>query len=154
MEYFSYFDSPIGVMTLAEEDGSLTVIRFPHRPRPAGAAEEETPLLREAARQLAEYFDGRRRVFDLPLAPRGTPFQHRVWEALKAIPYGETRTYGQVAAAVGNPRACRAVGMANHYNPLPIVIPCHRVLGANGALTGFGGGLDIKQFLLALEREA
>ena len=109
-------------------------------------------LLRRAARELEEYFAGERRDFTLPLAPAGTPFQQRVWRALEAIPYGETRTYAQIAAAVGNPRAVRAVGGANHRNPLPVVIPCHRVIGADGSLTGYAGGLERKTLLLGLER--
>ena len=100
----------------------------------------------------SEYFSGRRQVFTLPLALEGTPFQHRVWEALRKIPYGSTCSYGEVAAAVGNPKASRAVGMANNRNPLPVLIPCHRVIGADGGLVGYGGGLDIKKKLLALER--
>ena len=110
-----------------------------------------SPLLDAAEAQLREYFAGTRRTFDLPLAPRGTAFQQRVWAALRAIPYGETRTYGELAAAIGSPSASRAVGMANHHNPIPIVIPCHRVIGANGTLTGYTGGLEIKRKLLALE---
>lgn len=102
--------------------------------------DEETPLLREAERQLKAYLAGRLRDFDLPLAPRGTPFQQKVWAALTAIPYGETRSYKQVAEAVDCPRGCRAVGMANNRNPIAIVIPCHRVIGADGALVGYGGG--------------
>lgn len=103
-------------------------------------------------RQISEYMEGRRRAFDFPYALRGTEFQQKVWRALCAIPYGETRTYGEIAAAVGNPRACRAVGMANHYNPILIAVPCHRVIGANGKLTGYGSGLDMKEALLQLER--
>ena len=110
-----------------------------------------SPLLDAAEAQLREYFAGTRRTFDLPLAPRGTAFQQRVWAALRAIPYGETHTYGELAAAIGSPSASRAVGMANHHNPTPIVIPCHRVIGANGTLTGYAGGLETKRRLLALE---
>ena len=106
------------------------------------------PLLR---RQLAEYFAGERTAFELPLAPAGTPFQRNVWDALLAIPYGETRSYGELAAAVGKPGAARAVGRANHDNPIGVVIPCHRVIGAGGALTGYAGGLDRKRYLLELE---
>ena len=138
--------SPVGPLTLAERDGALVRIAFGD-----GGACDRTPLLDDAARQLAEYFDGRRRVFDLPLAPDGTPFQREVWLALREIPYGQTRSYKQIAAAVGRPQACRAVGMANNRNPLPIVVPCHRVVGASGALTGYAGGLEIKSKLLQLE---
>ena len=108
--------------------------------------------MEEAARQLQEYFAGCRREFSLPLAPRGTEFQRQVWHALEGIPYGETRTYGEIARAIGKPKACRAVGMANHRNPLSILVPCHRVVGADGSLTGYGGGLEAKQFLLELEK--
>ena len=113
---------------------------------------EETPsVLALAACQLSEYCAGKRKTFELPLRPEGTEFQRRVWAALSEIPYGETRSYGQIAATIGNPGAGRAVGMANHKNPLPIVVPCHRVIGAGGSLTGYAGGLDIKRKLLELE---
>lgn len=115
--------------------------------------EAEEPLLQEAEEQLNEYFAGVRREFDLPLAPQGTPFQQAVWAELQKIPYGETRTYGQLAAALGKPRASRAVGGACHCNPVAILIPCHRVVGANGSLTGYAGGLDIKEYLLELEKQ-
>ena len=139
-------ETPIGPLTLEADENAVTAIRFG-----AGAVQDVSPLLDAAEAQLHEYFAGTRRVFDLPLAPHGTAFQQRVWAALRAIPYGETRTYGELAAAVGNPNASRAVGMANHCNPIPIVIPCHRVIGANGTLTGYAGGLDVKRKLLALE---
>ena len=139
-------DSPVGSLTLAEQDGALVGIAF----RDEGAC-DRTPLLVEAERQLTEYFAGRRRRFDLPLAPAGTTFQKEVWAALCGIPYGQTRSYKDIAAAVGRPAACRAVGMANNRNPLPIVIPCHRVIGASGALTGYAGGLDVKRRLLEIE---
>jgi len=141
--------SPAGPLTLTEEAGALARIGFED-----GGAADRTPLLERAARQLEEYFAGRRREFDLPLAPAGTPFQREVWRALQRIPYGETRSYGEVAAMVGRPRACRAVGMADNRNPLPIVIPCHRVVGASGELVGYAAGLDIKRKLLALESTA
>ena len=114
---------------------------------------DETPLIRRAAVQLQEYFAGKRKVFDLPLAPEGTSFQHRVWAVLRSIPYGQTLTYGEVAARAGNPKASRAVGMANNRNPLMIIVPCHRVIGAGGRLVGYACGLDKKEFLLNLERE-
>ena len=110
------------------------------------------PLLGQAKQQLAEYFAGQRQAFDLPLRMQGTPFQQKVWAALREIPYGETRSYGQIAAQVGNPKASRAVGMANNRNPIAIIVPCHRVIGANGSLTGYAGGLSVKEELLALER--
>jgi methylated-DNA-[protein]-cysteine S-methyltransferase len=114
---------------------------------------ESDPVLFDAKRQLEEYFCGKRRAFDLPLSPGGTDFQKRVWRALTDIPYGETRSYADIAAAVGSPKGFRAVGMANHVNPIPIIIPCHRVIGKNGKLTGYAGGLDMKTSLLAMERE-
>lgn len=146
MERRLCFAGPAGPLTLVERDGALAELRFG-----ADDGTEASPLLLRARTEIEEYFAGRRREFDLPLAPHGTPFQQRVWQALRAIPYGSTCTYGELAAAVGNPRASRAVGMANHRNPLPILIPCHRVIGASGALTGYGGGLEWKRRLLAIE---
>jgi len=116
-----------------------------------GRFRQDRQLLPELRRQLAEYFAGTRRAFALPLAPAGTEFERRVWQALGAIPYGETRSYAEVAQAIGRPAACRAVGRANGRNPIAIVIPCHRVIGSDGSLTGYGGGLDLKRFLLDLE---
>lgn len=138
--------SPVGSLTLTEDNGKITGLHF------GGiAANDASPVLDAAEKQLREYFAGTRQSFDLPLAPAGTPFQRAVWDALCAIPYGETRTYAQIAAAVGNPKAYRAVGMANNRNPIAILIPCHRVVGASGSLTGYAGGLDAKRALLALE---
>ena len=147
-----YFDSPLGLMMAQEQDGAIIALDFVQAPRPDDTL-AETQLLLEAKRQVLEYFAGKRRNFDLPLAPKGTPFQQRVWQALRAIPYGQTRSYGQIAAAVGNPKAGRAVGGANHRNPISLVQPCHRVIGANGRLVGYGGGLDKKEALLALEQQ-
>ena len=138
-------ETPVGPMCLTEEDGALLRIT-----RGRGGM-DTSPLLSEAERQLCEYFAGTRRQFALPLAPKGTAFQQKVWAALCTIPYGETRSYGEIAAQIGNPKACRAVGMANNRNPLPILIPCHRVIGADGTLTGYGGGLERKTLLLKLE---
>lgn len=120
-------------------------------PAEAARNDDTPPLLQEAACQLAAYFAGKLRRFELPLRPAGTPFQQRVWAALCEIPYGEVRSYGAIAARIGSPKVARAVGRANHGNPLPIVIPCHRVIGASGALTGYGGGLPIKEYLLRIE---
>ncbi len=146
------FSSPLGELLLSADDEGLTRIAL--TAFPTGEREDRNhPVLREAAAQLTAYFTGRRRVFDLPLHPAGTPFQRRVWEELRKIPYGETRSYKEVAQAVGAPRAFRAVGMANHRNPLLIVTPCHRVIAADGALRGFACGLERKAFLLRLERE-
>lgn len=142
-----FYDSPIGPMTLVQEGEVLARLDFDVPSQP----EEATPLLLEACRQLREYFTGERKVFALPLAPEGTAFQKKVWAALRDIPWGETRSYGDIARAIGKPAACRAVGMANGRNPLPVFIPCHRVIGTNGSITGYSGGLEKKRFLLRLE---
>jgi methylated-DNA-[protein]-cysteine S-methyltransferase len=150
-------ETDMGSLYLVDNGTALIRIDFTEHPVHAECRAEcrpeETALLRRAATQLREYFAGERRVFDLPLAPAGTDFQRGVWKALEGIPYGETRSYRQIAAAVGRPQACRAVGGANHNNPLSIVIPCHRVIGADGGLTGYGGGLDRKKHLLLLEQK-
>jgi len=152
---YTYMESPVGRLLLAGDDQSLQLISFPSGDRvrraETGWVESETPF-REAIRQLRNYFSGSRQSFDLPLAPEGTSFQLKVWEELRRIPYGETITYGELARRIGNPAASRAVGSANGCNPLPIVIPCHRVIGSNGKLTGFGGGLAVKRRLLDLEQ--
>ncbi|MEG1912298.1 MAG: methylated-DNA--[protein]-cysteine S-methyltransferase [Cloacibacillus sp.] len=148
--------SLIGKVFVGEEDGAITDLHF-ERSRDFDAQRAvfgSTPLLAEAERQLEGYFAGTRRTFCLPLAPRGTDFQMRCWEALRAIPYGSTESYGDIARKVGSPKACRAVGMANNRNPIAIIIPCHRVIGSDGSLVGFGGGLEIKRALLALEAGA
>lgn len=143
-------DLPIGTLTLTANDEALTGVRF-------GWVEEATleqvpnDMLIEAAHQLSEYFSGKRLRFDLPLAPLGTSFQQRVWLGLCSIPYGKTLSYGELAERIGQPAAARAVGMANNRNPIPVIIPCHRVIGADGALVGYGGGLNIKEALLRHE---
>jgi methylated-DNA-[protein]-cysteine S-methyltransferase len=151
----TFVDSPVGRLFVAASDAGLHAIAFPDNRHPVRRDDDwregDHPVLRDAARQLGEYFAGRRRGFELPVAPRGTAFQCAVWEALATIPYGETLSYAQLATRVGKPTAMRAVGAANGRNPLPIVLPCHRVIGADGSLTGFGGGLPTKQFLLKLE---
>lgn len=144
------FDTPVGAIGLEEENGAIVRLLLPGAPAPRIAC-HETSLLTEGKRQLLEYLAGVRREFDLPLAPKGTEFYRSVWRALEEIPYGETRSYRDIAQAVGRPKAVRAVGQANHNNPIPIIIPCHRVVGANGSLTGYGGGLDLKERLLRLE---
>jgi methylated-DNA-[protein]-cysteine S-methyltransferase len=146
----SIVGTPIGTLWLAGDDDGLRAISFDPLPD-AGRA---SSVLSAAAAQLEAYFAGELEEFDLPLAPEGTDFQRRVWDAVAAIPYGSTATYGEVAAAIGRPSACRAVGAANGRNPLPIVVPCHRVVGSAGALTGYGGGLERKRALLDLERVA
>ena len=147
-------DSPVGPLMLAADDAGLRHIEFRDNRHPADRADwhgGDSEVLRATEAQLNEYFDGKRRVFDLPLAPQGTEFQLRVWHELANIAYGETISYAQLAQRLGNPNGTRAVGAANGRNPLPIVLPCHRVIGADGSLTGFGGGLPTKEYLLRLE---
>ncbi len=141
--------SPLGPIRLAVAGGLLCRCDFDRDATPGG--EPGDPVLAEAARQLAEYFAGTRRDFDLPLHGGGTPFQGRVWRALRAIPFGETRTYADIARVLGQPAATRAVGAANGRNPIGIIVPCHRVIGSDGTLTGYAGGLPIKRWLLAHE---
>jgi methylated-DNA-[protein]-cysteine S-methyltransferase len=148
---FQYLDSPIGTLRLVSNGSELTGIEFEGQHGEGNAREFRDPVLAECAGQLTDYFAARRRAFALPLAPRGTPFQQSVWNALARIPYGELRSYRDIARAIGNPAAVRAVGAANGRNPLPIVVPCHRVIGSDGSMTGFAGGLAAKTFLLQLE---
>ncbi len=144
--------SPLGTLKLVSHDRHLVRIDFPGAiDSDAGEASATEPTLLAARSQLEEYFAGRRQRFELPLAPTGTPFQCDVWQVLQRIPYGELRSYSDVASALGRPTAVRAVGAANGRNPLPIVVPCHRVVGKDGSLTGFAGGLDTKQWLIQLE---
>lgn len=148
---FHTVHSPIGELLVTGSDAALTGLAMePHPPLPAGARHDPGAFARVET-QLGEYFAGERRRFDLALAPAGTRFQLRVWEALREIPYGETRSYAELAAAVGRPSAVRAVGAANGRNPIAVIVPCHRVIGADGSLTGFGGGLERKRALLELE---
>lgn len=143
----------IGKLTIMEKNGKIVRIKLNRPPEPAiHTVEKETSLIAEAVSQLSAYFEGRLKTFDLPLDMSGTPFRMKTWEALKTIPYGETRSYGDIARQIGQPKACRAVGMANHNNPVAIVVPCHRVIGSDGSLTGYGGGLPIKRQLLDLEK--
>ena len=153
---FTLMNSPVGTLRLVASDKGLAGVWFersrPERVRPRGDVESPRhPVLVETERQLREYFAGRRQTFDLKLDFVGTPFQRTVWKALLTIPFGQTRSYGQIAKQVGRPSASRAVGAANGRNPVSIVAPCHRVVGSTGALTGFGGGLDVKERLLRLE---
>jgi methylated-DNA-[protein]-cysteine S-methyltransferase len=167
---YTHLESPVGPLLLAGDDRGLRVLAFTsgnrslhptaHNARggdPGVRVDpswtlDESRVLRGVADELEAYFGGRLRAFRTPVAPRGTPFQLRVWEALREIPYGETVSYGELSRRIGRPEAVRAVGAANGANPIAIIIPCHRVIGANGSLTGFGGGLDVKRALLALER--
>lgn len=150
--YYQYIETPLGKLLAAEEDGKLTCLSSSGQPCEIWEC-RETSVLKLTAEQLAEYFSGKRTEFTVPLAPAGTDFQKRIWQELLKIPYGETRTYGQIAALAGNKKASRAVGMANHNNPVMILIPCHRVIGSGGKLTGYAGGLEKKEFLLELERK-
>lgn len=147
MKKFSY-QTPIGKIWVAENAGSITYIDFVE----TEGDMIETPLIKRAYRQLSEYFLGERQVFDLPINPVGTEFQKKVWHELVKIPYGKTVSYKDIAIAVGNEKASRAVGMANNKNKILIIIPCHRVIGKNGSLTGYAGGLTVKKYLLNLER--
>ncbi|NLP30144.1 MAG: methylated-DNA--[protein]-cysteine S-methyltransferase [Clostridiales bacterium] len=148
-----YYKTAIGDIGIAENGNAITNLFFKRKKQVDNQGLKETDLLREASKQLNEYFMGNRFKFDLPLFISGTEFQQKVWRALESIPYGETRSYKQIAEAIGNPKACRAVGMANNRNPISIIIPCHRVIGSTGRLVGYGGGLDIKEKLLQLERD-
>ena len=155
MKQHTVIDSPYGPLTLVAEDGTLCGLYMTdqrHRPPEENfGAPDDTPF-GETTAQLRAYFSGELKDFDLPMHLAGTPFQRTVWEQLRKIPYGETRTYGELADALGNPKASRAVGLANGKNPIGIIVPCHRVVGADGSLTGYGGGLDRKQRLLDFER--
>ena len=150
-------DSPVGELTLVARDGSLTGVYFPHhwyRPDPATFGDRDDAGFGEAKRQLAEYFDGGRERFDLPLDPHGEAFQHRVWELINRIPYGRTTSYGDLARELGEGTLAKDVGAAVGRNPLCVIVPCHRVVGADGSLTGYAGGLARKRFLLRLEEPA
>ena len=147
IELVRHIETPIGRLKLCADGDGLCALRF----SATGEGTDAAPVLLQAQQELEEYFAGRRTAFSVPLSMHGTPFQMAVWEALRTIPYGETRSYGELARRIGRPGACRAVGMANHVNPLPILVPCHRVVGADGHLTGYAGGLDVKKYLLGLE---
>jgi methylated-DNA-[protein]-cysteine S-methyltransferase len=149
--YQTFLETKIGTLGIAEEEQFLTHLFFHRKKSPTNAVEKWTPFLRSVAQEIKEYLSGKRTTFDIPLKLTGTEFRLSVWNALLTIPYGETRSYGEIAKQIGNAKACRAVGMANHWNPIAIIVPCHRVIGANGSLTGFGGGLPLKQQLLDLE---
>ena len=160
---WTVMESPVGPLRIVEQGGSITAIEFSpfppagqrHDGRVRGERDDTHPLLAECVRQLGAYFARDLRAFDLPLAPRGSEFQQRVWAQLRAIGWGETASYGEIAHRLGMTNAAsRAVGLANGRNPIPIVVPCHRVIGANGTLTGYAGGLERKQLLLSLEQDA
>ncbi len=158
--HYDYVSTPIGDMLIAGCKDYVRFVSFPdapegstgHTPRqPLPQWQRDGTMFTQAERELTEYFAGKRTEFTVPLKPEGTEFQMSAWRALQKIPFGQTRSYGQQAALVGNPKASRAVGGANNANPIPVIIPCHRVIGANGAMTGFGGGIPTKEFLLELE---
>lgn len=168
MQYQVEYQSPIGALRIVEEDGALIRVEYLNKKKTAffnpkkenqdsghhlktSIYTEKTALLEQTVWQLQGYFAGKRKSFDVPLKPQGTPFQQRVWQALLEIPYGETRSYSDIAEAIGNPKAVRAVGMANHNNPIMILIPCHRVIGKNHDMTGYACGIEVKKALLQLE---
>ena len=154
--FYTTFESPVGPLLLAGDSNALRLVSFESSKRPAppraGWKQDQAPFA-EVIRQLQAYFRGELKEFDLPLALEGTDFQLRVWKALRTIPYGETISYAHLAQRIGNPKAVRAVGLANGSNPIPIIVPCHRVIGSDGSLTGFGGGLSTKKMLLELENQ-
>ena len=150
MRYYYDFESPAGIVTIAQEDDAIIMIKTGKRE--IDGKRELTPLIEETITQLREYFLGDRKEFTFPMNPAGTPWQKRVWDCLLQIPYGEMRSYKDIAEMVDNPKAFRAVGLANNRNPIWIAIPCHRVIGSDGGLVGYGGGLSVKGFLLELER--
>lgn len=150
MIYKKIIETPIGKIYIAEENNKIIEINLDSKKN--NYEIKNTKILSLAERQLLEYFEGKRKKFDLPLKLKGTPFQEKVWNELLKIPYGETRTYGEIAKNIENPKAARAVGMANHNNPISIVVPCHRVIGVNNKLVGYGLGIDKKQYLLELEK--
>lgn len=149
MTFHYTYETVLGSVTFIEEDGALLSISMQATDR---GIEQETPLIKDALLQLSEYLRGERKKFDIPFRMRGTEFQIQVWKVLQNVPYGETRSYKQIAEAIGNPKAVRAIGMANNRNPLLIVIPCHRVIGKDGSLVGYGEGIEMKEFLLRLEK--
>ena len=151
MLHYAYMNTPVGVLTIAEEGGFITNIAFGERN--FDGIMGENAVISQAKAQLEEYFAGARREFDLPLDMRGTDFQKRVWSALLTVPYGRTAIYKDIAIKAGSPKGARAVGMANNKNPIVIVVPCHRIVGADGSLVGFAGGIDTKRFLLELEKK-
>lgn len=150
MKNYVYYDSPIGKLTLISEENAIVGLYFGEVS--VDGKEEKSEVLENAITQLGQYFDGKRKDFDLPLKFYGTEFQQKCWNALLTIPYGETRTYKEISEIVNCPKGYRAVGLANNKNPISIIAPCHRVIGANGKLVGYGGGLDKKEFLLNLEK--
>ena len=156
MKYYSEIETPLGILTIIEENKYIVEIIFGRTEREESEIfrKEDTDLLKETKKQLTEYFNKTRTEFQIPCKPKGTVFQKDVWNELMKIPYGETMTYQEVAFSIGNVRACRSVGRANNKNPIPILIPCHRVIGKDNKLLGYAGGMEIKEFLLRLERKS
>jgi methylated-DNA-[protein]-cysteine S-methyltransferase len=152
MKHIFFYQTSIGEIGIMENGMAITHLFFKGKNIPQDTVVKETALLKEAGQQLTDYLVSKRRAFELPLAPEGTAFQQKVWQALVEIPYGEIRSYGEVAKSISQPKAARAVGMANNKNPILILIPCHRVVGANGNLVGYAAGLDVKEQLLQLEQ--
>lgn len=152
MKYIKNMNTTIGMITIIEEENQIIAIEI-NKKREEEGIKKETLLLKETEKQLMEYLEGKRREFNVPLNPKGTKFMKAVWTALQEIPYGEVRTYKQIAERVGKPKASRAVGMANHRNPIPIMIPCHRVIGSNGKLVGYALGMEKKRYLLEWEKK-
>ena len=150
MKYIKYVETELGKIGIIEENNYIVKISIGEE-KEQGIEQKDTPLLLNATTQIKEYLENKRKNFELPLNPKGTEFMKKVWNELLKIPYGQTRTYKQIAEAIGNKKAARAVGMANNKNPMPIIIPCHRVVGANGSLVGYALGLDMKKYLLKLE---
>ena len=151
MKYYHYYESPIGKLVIVHNDRRIKNLYISKLLQIENDIQEETDLIKEAVKQLDEYFNGLRQSFDLPLAPAGTHFQQKVWQALRNIPCGKTYSYKQIAEQIDNPKASRAIGMANNKNPILLLIPCHRVIGGNGKLVGFAAGLEVKKHLLTLE---
>ena len=150
MSNLFFYETDLGIIGIRDNNNAITEVFYSKSK--INDYLKETPLIRECFNQLKEYFQGTRREFTIPIEAEGSEFQKKVWKALLDIPYGQTRTYKEIAIAIGNEKACRAVGMANNRNPISIIIPCHRVIGANGKLVGYGGGLDIKEKLLNIEK--
>ena len=151
MKHYYTYKTIVGNITITEEDNHIIMIKF--KEDSEDAVKKETSLIKEVIKQLSQYFDGKREEFDLPLKSVGTDFQQRVWAALQRIPYGQVWSYKRLAQEIGNPKACRAVGMANNKNPISIVVPCHRVIGSNGSLVGYASGIENKRYLLNLEQQ-
>lgn len=152
MKYIWYYETPIGRLGIAEVDGAISHILFNNNTNMIDYKNSESLTIKKALEELLEYFSGNRRKFNIPLFLQGTEFQKSVWKALIEIPFGETCSYKDIAVRIGNPKASRAVGMANNRNPIPIIIPCHRVIGSNKSLTGYAGGIELKKYLLDLEK--